>query len=518
MLLHLRRSAWTTTESTHGRKHRITGVGSGWAEIEEQPDGYVLRQDAVRSFPLFYSANGEGDMVVSDDVRVIVDALGSPITDPESALEFRHLGYVAGADTLHNGIRQVQSGEQVVLTRHGQVRSTLAPVVDRPRDEIGVEARADTVFSEGLRESFGRLLDAADGRQLVVPLSGGLDSRLVAVILRDLGYENILAFTYGTGETAESRVSRSVADALGVRWEFVPYDVEAMRLAWAARETASFISDSYAGASLPHIQDWYAIRFLRDRGLIESDAVFLAGHTVVGNMHDDEILQEPDAVSAARIRDLILRHHAVLQPDSLRALGSEPRFLAKIDTHLEAIGYDGSPESRLDALTSWNFRERQTKYINNSMRGYEHFGFDWALPMLAEPVQDAWNQLPMEYRRDRRWYAGYVARRYRAATGAELDTWQPSRLPSTARARLRAALRTTGLLEIANRWASARAYQNHPMGFPAFLPAKDSSAITRVLLRGGAPMGLFADRFLADDWNPHTGLFRTDPAASSTRH
>ena len=506
MQLLLTRREWTTSTAQEQTVHSLEGPGAARATVIESPGGLELRQDPVRSFPLFYSLAG-GDPVVSDDVRAIVRLQNSHGLHQPSATEFRHLGFAVGAETLHPGILQVQAGEAVTLSPSGAVSSRLTRLIGATGDDVTHPREADARFDGALREAFLPLLERLDGRQIAVPLSGGLDSRLIAVLLKDLGYDNVIHFTYGTGPTPEAQISEDVARSLRQRWVFVPYDVGAMRRAWQAPETAEFVAAAYSGSALPHFQDWYALRRLQANDLIDDDAVFLPGHTVVGNMHDEAILDEVHDVSADRIRRLITAHHAVLQRDSARVLGRDETFNAKLDSHLARIEYDGSPEARLIALEGWNLRERQTKYINNSMRAYEHFGHQWALPMLEEPVMSAWESFAPSLRRNRDWYEGFVDARYLRASGRSLRTFAPTSIDPTTRRRMKAMLRASGLLTVAERVASARTYARHPMGFQAFVPDDMAGRITRTLLRGGDPMGLFADLFLADRWTPSQRLF-----------
>lgn len=489
----------------------IARVGGHWAAILELDDRVIAVQDLVRSFPLFYSFRGTP--TVSDDIEVARAAAGDPGRASDAAEEFLYLGYVTGADTLFEGVSQLQTAERVVLDATAVLDRSFSRTVrhDAPglTDEDALDARFDAALNAALDRAFEWIGD----RQVVLPLSGGLDSRLLAVLLKQRGVENVLNFTYGVGETREVGISRTVSEALGQRWEFVQYTADELRRAWASPEAAAFIREAYAGAALPHVQDWYAITRLRERGLIDEDAVFLPGHTIVGNMHDEQVLDEPGTMSRERLTDLIAHHHSSIRPKP-QAILNNPGFVRKIDAFLDRIGYDGSPLSRLDALEGWNLLERQTKYINHSMRGYEHFGYAWALPMLDVELYDVWDTFDLSIAKDRAWYARYVARHYAAATGSGLDTFQgfaAANVSQSSRDRVKSVLRAVGLLTRAEREVTARAVAQHPMGFQAYCGATTPAELRKYVLKGGSPMGIWAERFLDDTWNSHTGIF-TGPA------
>ena len=472
-------------------------VDGHFGAVLHGPESVQLVADPLRSFPLLYLPETGRS---SDDGLLLAAGLEP---DPAAAFEFAHVGYVGGTDTLFRGMRQVLAG-QVVTLRPGQ-----APQGTMFRREIfnGPESgdEPDEAFDAALAATMDRMLQCLDGRQLVLPLSGGWDSRLLLCHLKDVGYDNVVTFTYGTGDTPEVRISREVAEAVGVPWLFVAYEQAAVREAWRSAETARFLRFGSGGVSLPHIQDWYAVRALVRDELIEPDAVFLPGHTVVGNMHDEQILDLP-TVGRDRIRELIIRNHHCIGPGVKQVL-ADRRMREVIGEFLDDIDYDDSVNARRTAIEYWNLRERQAKYINNSMRGYEFFGHDWALPMLDTQMYRLWTELPVPFTRNRDWYGRYVARRYLATTGRQLGTFTTG--PSNARrALVRTVLDRTGLLTTAERALRWRAIRSHPMGFNWFGFDRSAGELFATVMRGGTPMGLWARSFLAGTWHPAGATLR----------
>jgi len=144
--------------------------------------------------------------------------------------------------------------------------------------EVGIDelmAQHDQV----LIRIFNRLIEIANGRAIVVPLSGGYDSRLIVLMLKRLGYENIITFTYGRPGNKESEVSRKVAELLGLQWEFVPYSNEDWYRWYNSSERKDYSKLAGNSCSLPHIQDWPAVWQLKNKNLIPGDCIFVPGHS-----------------------------------------------------------------------------------------------------------------------------------------------------------------------------------------------------------------------------------------------
>lgn len=493
----------------------IAEITGHWSAILETNSGVVAAQDVLRSWPIFVVECGADRTLLTEDIEAATRArsvaVGSDAVplDASSVDEFLNLGYVTGEDTLFEGITQVQSFEARFLPVAGSPSSYIHPLPRHDVPGVADDEAADALFSQGLEAVLDRMFSALGEHQIVLPLSGGLDSRLLAVALKDRGYENVVAFTYGVAETAEVRISREVAEAVGYRWEFIQFTPEEIREAWATPEAGDFIRESYAGSALPHVQDWYALRELKRRRLIEDDAIFLPGHTVVGAMHNEEVMDYPDLVSRDEITELILEHHSSIRPGA-HALLNNDRFIEKLDRFFDQVEYNGTRGDRLMALEYWNLLERQTKYINNSVRAYEHFGYRWALPMYDKECFGAWFRLSDDYTLDREWYRRFVNRRYEATTGQKISTFEgfaAANIAQSKRDKVKAVLRVLGVLTFVERRIRAQAVANHPMAFNEFIGTATAKDLQRYVMRGGGPLGLYAEQFIADTWNPHVKLF-----------
>lgn len=198
---------------------------------------------------------------ISDNAEWVRQRVGDQTIDPVAREEFQLVGYVTGQDTLFPHVKQLLAGESLIAEEGEsgidvRCRRYYRYLHTEPKqyDEPALRQRLDQVIVKTMR----RLIDYAAGRQIVVPLSGGYDSRLIVTQLKRLGYDNILAFTYGVAGNKESRYSKQVADALGLKWHFVEYSSELWRGTWEAAEGRRYQSWASGWSSLAHWQDWLA--------------------------------------------------------------------------------------------------------------------------------------------------------------------------------------------------------------------------------------------------------------------
>ena len=264
------------------------------------------------------------------------------------------------------------------------------------------------MFDDVLQNVFQRLISYAHGRTIVVPLSGGYDSRLIVLMLKRLGYEKVIAFSYGRPGNHEAEVSKQVAESLGVRWEFVEYSNELWREWYEAPEMKEYFNMAGNLASLPHIQDWPAVWVLQKEGRIPPNSIFVPGHSAdlpAGSRSKSvpDIYKGP--VSRERLIGAIIGYHYSLFDWSKKKRALFPFFEKKI---LEVLGDLDQYPDQSSAFESWDISERQPKFIVNSLRVYEFFGYEWWIPFWDKEFMDYWCRISPEKRLNQSLYVSYV--------------------------------------------------------------------------------------------------------------
>jgi asparagine synthase (glutamine-hydrolysing) len=473
------------------------------AVIAIAADGEMhLLTDVNRSFPLFWRSHRSG-WIVSDDVRVLAGRV-TTTADQDSVRQFAAGGLVLGEATLYAGVHRTPPDatvhlpasadpEAVIVRRHGRIALPEdGPVVD--------VHEAGSVFREVLLEGVGALVARNPDATFLLPLSGGADSRLLGAAFVIAGARDVRSFTYGVTETAEVSVSRRVAELLGIPWTFVEMPPEKVRAAWQDRTNARFLADTYTGAALPHVQDWYALRQLDADPRIPADAIVVPGHTAVRTLKDADLVDAEGVAHEELVEAIVLRHFS--QAGRPRELLQDPVLRARIEETLLRAGEDGSPLGRARALQAVNIDGRQSTYILNSVRSYESFGLGWAMPMLDAPLHRVMSTLHWRLTRDRAWYQSMTDEVFTGVVGgsaSDLSFWAPTAIPVDRRRRMKESLRRLGLLRLAEHAASSRTNLRHPMAFEAFAPDRREYAVR--IARGESPQGVWSRAFLEGRWN-----------------
>ena len=501
------------TAGTHEAFTRLVAQANGVFSVVRMNVGECwLATDLVRSLPLFYCRTTAG-WVLSDQADLLTEYLDAVEFNETARLEFRGAGYVTGSETLVSGIYQVQAGEVLRLGEevdhcfHHTYR-TGKDLINSSEDMPGKSANPRDIpygallraAREHMERAFTRMIRSLEGRTAVVPLSGGFDSRLIAVMLKKHGYGNVVCFTYGREGNEEAAISERVARELGFPWHFVEYNQQLITAFIRDSEFNAFYPRASNLTSMFFLQEYFAVKYLRDHGIIPGDAVFIPGHSgdfLGGSQfakHRLPVEDEPDTALAERI--LEVKYHFE------RYSKSERKLLLKRITeqlHQKQISERGLlQEEVMDQLQQkqmpgegkeasaswsvhedWDLKEKLAKFNVNSSATYTFFGYAFRLPYYDRELVNFFRDLPVAVKRDKSLYDDLLVNTYfipeKVHFDAELQT--PERAYALARLRARIKRRLP-------RWILAFRRQKDDVLFYREITAQLREDLIR---RGGRP-------------------------------
>lgn len=388
----------------------LEGLNGEFAIIAETESKIFSAVDKLRSIPLFYTVEG-GNFLLSDTAYFLKEEINTRF-NMKNAAEFIFAGFITGDETLFDGIKQVRNGEFLTLQKkdnsiknfcyfkflHGNYYEL---------SENQLLEMLDRVFVD----TFLRLIEGTvkQGKKLVVPLSGGLDSRIIVAMLKRLGVNDVICISYGRKWNRQSIISKKVAEALGYHWLFVQYTAQMWHECYNSKEAENF--QIWAGnlSSLPHMQDFLALRELKSQGKIPYNSVFVPGHSgdmLAGSHIPRHYLDNSKKYdSETFLADSLKKHYNLWEwPHELEL---EQIFKEKIKESTAGLKIKDN-DTCANAIEFLDFNERQTKFIINSVRAYEFFGYEWRVPLWDGELINFFLKVPLKYRIGQNLYKKYA--------------------------------------------------------------------------------------------------------------
>jgi len=380
-------------------EEKINQMTGYFAIVIEKENGIILISDIIRSFPLFYNADGD----VTDDINLLKGNFNEL-----SIQELLSSRWVSNDATIYQNVKQIENA-QIVEIENGHIIKKRYFHYEYNIGEAYSLEELDQVFKRMIEKTIRYL----NGRTAIVPLSGGNDSRLLLYYLKSYQYPKIITYTYGRKDNKESEVSKKVAKFLDVPWYFIEYTKKNCRQEYEKKANFSKMADYLGrGYSIPHIQEWEAIKQLIDKNLIEKDSVVLPGFTLdflAGN-HINKMYLENKKVYFNKVKEDIYSQNYNLIKKFDNTIFDEK---LKEKFHLDATDTLLDRERAANLYEKYDFEERQVKFITNAVRVYDYYGLKWYLPFWEKELILFWSKVKLEDKYSRKFFKNFTQYKYK---------------------------------------------------------------------------------------------------------
>lgn len=390
----------------------------------------IIRNDRVlaatgpapASTGLFYSEWDGG--YLADRYRWLEAQLPTQSYSQRIAVEMLLSGIIHGRDTLHPEVYQLQPGQILriprdetsswLLTRYYAPEITGAVIVETDRMVDELEETMNTIFT--------RLKQAAADRPVLLALSGGYDSRLLAILLHKHGFEDVYAYGLNTQSHLDLSLSERVADRLGFEWVGFEYSHDDLFEMYES-DFWHRLNDAFGnhGTAEPHATTGLTIKNILEHPDLPESGIKIAGDSpadAVGNYITESFISG-ETVPREEVVDILIRHYfgnKSIYSDTRRKIRN--RILEFVDIE------DTVPTSTAIGILSkwhWIFRGSRMRHAV-----FETAGFDVCDPYLEPEFFNFMTRLSPEEHYGRNFVERYVEKlNDEYLNGIEIDPERP---------------------------------------------------------------------------------------------
>jgi len=377
-------------------KIKISNANGIFTVIINSENQIFTANDTSRIFPLFYTIK-HNNFYLSDDVFNLINKTGEKEINDNSLTEFFSAGYTSGNKTLLKNIFQTQSNEYLIIDKTAK----------NFKSEFFYSYAADKIHSasynnlkisaiNATENAFKRMINSLNNRQVVLPLSGGYDSRLIALMLKKYHYQNVLCFTFGKKNNFELENSEKTAKLLGFNWIFIEYTSELINNYLETKTFKEYVNYTGKFSSMPFLQEYFAVKYLKDNKLIDENSIFIPGHSgdLLGGSQFVKVI--PDNLKISDIPKLILKKKFFYNTLS----SSQKRVLKKTIKHnLFKFNPDYKNKIAYTVFEDYDIKEKITKFIFNSTSVFNFFGYEQRFPYWDKELLNFYKTLPAQYKK-----------------------------------------------------------------------------------------------------------------------
>ena len=387
----------------------VKSIYGHFALVVQKNDLTFIAVDKIRSTPLFFAKIKDDFFIDYDPKNLVKFNQFHKTIDENAKLEVAMSGFTIGNKTIYKNLYSLKAGELVLFQydshEYEHYYKYFGKVDNKSFDEHLEK------LSEVTLNIFQKMLNQIGNRQIVIPLSGGHDSRLIVSILSHLGAKNVKCYTYGTPGNFEAKIAKKIAQKIGYEWKFIPLTYKSEKKYYSTSEYYEYLEFSETFSSVPFIQSLSTIKYLRDMDWINQDAVFingLSGDFISGGHADIKNKGKYEDESSKSRKENIL-NQLIEKHFSLWGTLKTKHNINKIKNNLwnEIIKGCGDLGDKSQDHLFCEYSElidRQSKYVIKKQKIYEFYGYDWKLPFWDDQYLFFWQKVPLNYKLKQKLY------------------------------------------------------------------------------------------------------------------
>ena len=328
-----------------------------------------------------------------------------------SVLDFSMSGYTIGSETLFSEVRLLEPGK-FIYQKDNKLRIESFFLYEPWNIIIDEKPRLKIELQKTILRNISNLIDSVNNRPIVIPLSAGIDSRLIASVIKFLGYKNVYCFSYGSKDNSESKVSKSVAKKLNFKWLFVEHTIANQKDFFMSSLVADYEQYADNFSSVPYHQDLFSVNYLKKKKLIPANSIIVNGNSgdfISGNHLPNTFLEKMyDKKTGSEKLENVLnayieKHYSLWQ--NLKSKKTINEIKKRLIDSLETVDYVCDHPENLHGIYEFlEFRDRQCKYVVNGQRIYEFLGYDWRLPLWNNDFIDFFENIPLRFKLNQNLY------------------------------------------------------------------------------------------------------------------
>ena len=342
------------------------------------------------SFPVFYFTNNQ-TMFIADNPEHLLNNIASPEIDEASKNYFLLFGVTPSNKTLVKELFQLKPGE-ILRTKGKEVHSS-SFFYQTPFQSEGEKTEAQ--LAQTIRSTFDRYYSYIKNKQVLVPLTGGYDSRLLISLLKEYGHNNVNCATWGRKNNREAEVAKQAANQLGYKHVFVEYNEN--QISGFTDDPVFQAYSHFSGhfSSMPYLQDYFGVKYLLDEKIIDNSCVVMPGHSgdCFAGSHLSTSMENTNCSNFAK--RIISKYGTSLKikPENLKAIHKDL-----------TNNFFSEKKEPWNSFENWNYHERQCKFISNSNLVYSYFGLEVLMPLFDTEFIDFFKNVPFHQRLDAKLY------------------------------------------------------------------------------------------------------------------
>lgn len=361
---------------------------------------FIAIADQVASYNILYEKK-------KDNTHIYLDRPKNFTINKNTAEEIYFSGYTINNHTLFQNIKSLLPGELLFITKD---KFELQKWNDYQPSYLPFSKNdLDKKFNNCLEDEFITIKKNLNNKKILVPLSSGLDSRLIVSLAKNFDLE-IETFTYGFQNKKDFRVAKEICEKLNLKNHQIIMNKKNSQI-YKSNIFRKYLRFRDLGIKANNFGDFGPLYHLGKLIDLKEFKIMngQSGDFISGNHLPSEIIDSKNKLEI-KINDILefsLQKHFSLWESNSQI---KKRIKEKISTiYFNNIKNDIELASKYEIF---EFENRQCKWVVGQQNVYDFFGIPWDLPLWKKSVMDFFSyNFSYEDKKKQRFYKDFLIKK-----------------------------------------------------------------------------------------------------------
>ncbi len=370
---------------------KVQKLNGLFAVIIVDSDYVMAAVDRYGVFKLFYHQNGN-KFIIGNKAGDIVNATGQKSINTNAEKDWLYAGFAGKNETLFNDVFSLNASKTLFFnSANSKLRvENYHEFLLRPSNKSYSDLLEQ--FGEIFEKASKRFISSLNGKKVLIPLSGGVDSRLGALMLYNGGYENVLCFTYGNKNSIEGQIAYKTAKAYGFEHIFIPYKVREWSRLFKDKKNMDYINFASQFKAVPHFSDLFAAEYI-SKNFDNDECIIVPGH--IGSIAEG-MLDSGKVFTKESLVSLIIKKYFYFYGEKCKPITGYLK--ARLSNYFEnKVPVDS--EKAHDLFDSAAYDTYRSNHLFMALKPYEFYGFQWRLPLMDSGIVEFFEEVPLDYKK-----------------------------------------------------------------------------------------------------------------------
>ncbi len=321
--------------------------------------------------------------------------------------EFLCAGYNCSDRTIFKNIKKLQSGQYIFFIKKTKKVKKEFYYSYLPNYKARAKSLEETkkIFDK----VFERLNNQIKNNPVCLFLSAGLDSRLLACKLHEMGKKNLTFISYGVANNFESIEAKKVSKTLGVDWRHVNISTKKSRAIFNSNLVKKYWEFGDNFSSFLSLREFFVLHEIKEKQIIPNNSIIINGQSgdFLTGGHTQTVSKKSKGLNINNLCKIILKKHFTLNKQKL-SVKVKKIILQDIKSWIKKLKLQNTEDDFIRFYEFWEWIERQTKYVTQGVRAYEFYGYKWLMPLWDFELMDFWKKVPLYQKNQQTLYIDYL--------------------------------------------------------------------------------------------------------------